>query len=71
MTDPLEPRVIDLESRMAHYERMGDELSSVLAEHGKAIDILNAQVRRLAERLRELEAMATRLPPDDKPPPHY
>lgn len=71
MTDPLEPRIIDLENRAAYYERLGDELSSVVAEHGRTIDILNAQVRRLAERLRELEAMANRLSPDDKPPPHY
>lgn len=70
-TDPLDPRVTDLEIRAAHYERMADEVSSVVAEHGKTIDILNAQVRRLAERLRELEEKAALLPPDDKPPPHY
>ena len=71
MTDPQEKRLIDLEIRAAHYERLGEEMSAVVAEHGKTIGILNAQVRRLAERLRELEEKAALLPPDDKPPPHY
>lgn len=71
MTDPTDKRLTDLEIRAAHFERLEEEVSSVVAEHAKTIDILNAQVRRLAERLRELEEKATLLPPDDKPPPHY
>ena len=70
--DPsLESRLIDLEARLAHHERMAGELSAVLFEQGRTIDLLTAQVRRLRERLAELESGAERSPQDDRPPPHY
>ncbi|MDA8232682.1 MAG: SlyX family protein [Magnetospirillum sp.] len=71
MTEALERRVIELESRLAHHERMAEELSAVLAGQTDAIGSLTAQVRRLAERLRDVEAGWERSPQDDKPPPHY
>lgn len=71
MTDPVESRVIELEIRLAHHERLAEDLSSVMAEQGQVIDRLALQVRRLAERLGELEAGWPRPPQDDKPPPHY
>ncbi|WP_316976328.1 SlyX family protein [Shumkonia mesophila] len=70
MTDPVESRLIDLEIRLAHHERLAEDLSSVMAEQGQVIDRLALQVRRLAERLGDLEA-GWRPPQDDKPPPHY
>ncbi|WP_431854181.1 SlyX family protein [Azospirillum sp.] len=71
MDKAVERRLIDLESRLAHHERMAEELSSVVFEQGRAIDLLTAQVRRLRERLMLLEAGAERSPQDDRPPPHY
>ncbi|MDX9860667.1 MAG: SlyX family protein [Rhodospirillales bacterium] len=71
MTDPVESRLIELEIRLAHHERLADDLSAVLAEQGRAIDQLTQQMRRLAERLGELEAGWPRPSQDDKPPPHY
>jgi len=71
MTDPVESRLIELEIRLAHHERLADDLSAVLAEQGCAIDQLTQQMRRLAERLGELEAGWPRPSQDDKPPPHY
>lgn len=67
----LQARVMELEMRLAHHERMAEELSSVLAEQGKTLDILFERVRRLTGRLREVEAGWDRSPQDDKPPPHY
>lgn len=71
MTDPLERRVVELETRLAHHERMAEELSAVVAEQGRTIEVLTAQVRRLIERVREVEDGWERSPQDDKPPPHY
>ncbi len=71
MDDAVETRLIDLESRLAHHERMGEELSTVVFEQSRAIDLLTAQVRRLKERIAMLEAGVERSPQDDRPPPHY
>lgn len=71
MDEMLERRLIELESRVAHHERMAEDLSSVIADQGRTIDVLNERVRRLIGRLRELEAGWERSPQDDKPPPHY
>jgi SlyX protein len=71
MDDTLEQRLVTLESRLAHHERMAEETSDVLAEQAGLIDRLTREVRRLKERLGEVEAGWDRSPQDDKPPPHY
>ena len=71
MDDAVEARLIELESRIAHYERMAEDLSSVIAEQGRTIDMLTERMRRMTGRMRELEAGWDRSPQDDKPPPHY
>ncbi len=70
MTEPVEARLMEVESRLAHHERMAEELSSVMAEQARAIDVLTLQVRRLTARLEEIEADWERSPADEKPP-HY
>ena len=69
MTD--NPRLTELESRLAHHERTAEDISAILTEQGRAIDSLTLQLRRLSDRITELEAGATSSPPDDQPPPHY
>lgn len=64
-------RVTELESRLAHHERMAEEMSLVLFEQGRIIDQLTARLRRLTQRLGELEAGPSRAPQDERPPPHY
>jgi SlyX protein len=71
MSDTLERRLIDLETRMAHHERMAEELSQVVAEQARTIDGLNRRIRFLTERLTEAEAGWERSPQDERPPPHY
>lgn len=66
-----EARITELERRLAHHERMADDLSAVLAEQGRTIDLLKAQVARLRERLANLEEGWEPSPQDAKPPPHY
>ena len=70
MTDSLDERLVDLESRLAHHESMAEDLSEVVAAQGRTIDSLTQQVRRLTERLLEVEDGLRLLLPD-KPPPHY
>ncbi|MGQ9371114.1 SlyX family protein [Azospirillum sp. ST 5-10] len=66
-----ETRLNELESRLAHHERMAEEMSAVLFEQGRTVERLAAQVRRLTERLLALESGAARAPGDEPPPPHY
>jgi SlyX protein len=61
----------DLETRLTHHERLGEELSDVVAAQDREIARLTLQVRHLAGRLREVEDGPVRAPSDEKPPPHY
>jgi SlyX protein len=69
--DDMHQRLIALETRLTHHERMADEMSDVLAEQQRTIDLLTAQLRRLGERMRDMAAGWSPSPQDDKPPPHY
>lgn len=69
MTD-IEDRLIDLETRLAHHERMTEELSEVIARQDRTIDLLSAQLRRLIGRLQNLEGAVLSVPENQKPP-HY
>lgn len=71
MNEEWESRLIELESRVAHHERMAEELSAVIADQGRTIDLLSAQVRRLRDRVSEVESGWEQSPQDAKPPPHY
>ena len=71
MEKTLEDRLVGLEIRLAHHERMADEMSDVLASQQRSIDLLTLQLRRLRERLQDIDAGPERSPQDDKPPPHY
>lgn len=70
MTDQNDTRLVELESRLAHHERLSEDLSSVIAQQGQEIDNLTRQVRRLIERVEDLEN-ALRSTQGDGPPPHY
>lgn len=64
-------RIDELESRLAHHEKMQEELSTVIAEQGKIIDQLREQARRQNDKLRELADDMSQKAPGDVPPPHY
>jgi len=70
MPESVEDRLIALECRIAHHERMAEELSEVMAAQARTIDALTAQARSLRRRLGEIEA-GVRDPHDEPPPPHY
>jgi len=50
--DDMQQRLIALETRLTYHERMAEELSDVIAEQQRTIDLLTAQLRRLTGRLR-------------------
>ena len=65
-TDPFESRLIELEVRYSHLERLVDELNRVVFEQGKVISGLRAELLRMRSRLDEgNEAIK------DERPPHY
>ncbi len=70
-TKDVESRLIDLETRAAHYERMADDLSEVIAKQSEMLTMLTARIKRLSERLGEVETGWGPSPQDQKPPPHY
>ena len=70
MTD-YEQRLIALESRLTHHERMAEEMSEIIADQQRTIDLLTVQLRRLGDRMRDMAADWSPSPQDDRPPPHY
>jgi uncharacterized coiled-coil protein SlyX len=62
----MEPRLVDLEVRYTHLERDVSELSQVVFEQQRTIDLLK---KELAETRREILAVGQ--PIRNEPPPHY
>ena len=62
----------EIEERLAHLERLADELSTVVAGQAVEIDRLTARVRKLMEReaMREAEGSGGVVLGDERPP-HY
>lgn len=71
MDENTQNRITDLESRLAHYEQMAEDLSSELYRQGQLIDRLMTHVRLLRDRVLEVESGPSRSPQDERPPPHY
>ena len=61
-----------LEERLAHLERLTDELNDVVAAQAREIDRLTARVAMLMEReaMREADGTGGVIVGDEKPP-HY
>lgn len=66
-------RLVDIESRLAHQERMLEELNDALTGQQASIMKLEELCRTLVDRLRDLNAsLAEARPgPGDERPPHY
>ena len=63
-----EQRWADIESRLAHQERMIAELSDVVYRQQQSIDRLEAGLQVALDRVRALSAAR---PEAEPPPPHY
>jgi uncharacterized coiled-coil protein SlyX len=62
----MEPRLVDLEIRYTHLERQYAELSQVVFEQQKALEVVQKELARLRGRLEELGD-----PIVNERPPHY
>lgn len=65
-----EERLLSLEERYCHQERLIEELSGVLHGQQQAIDRLSREVSRLRAQLAEVCDQIAGTPPAEKPP-HY
>jgi SlyX protein len=67
-----EEKLINLEVEIAHQSHKVEELSDVVANQAREIDVLTRRVRMLMERLAEQDlATGSSVPLSDQKPPHW
>jgi SlyX protein len=64
-------RIEALEVRIAHQDRVIEDLNKSVTDQWKQIDGLTKQVARMADRLARLEDNAPSSDAAEPPPPHY
>ena len=69
--DALAERIDNLEMRIAHQDRVIEALDRTVIEQWGKLDQALARIRRLEERLKEIQASNIRDPSEEPPPPHY
>lgn len=69
MTDT--SRLETLETRIAHHERMIDDLNQTITAQWKDIDRLKREIERLVDRVANAEAALGPDPGEEPPPPHW
>jgi SlyX protein len=78
MTRPSDPHASDeqaridaLEIRIAHQDRMIEDLNQTITQQWKDIDRLKREVARLADRMANAEHALGPDPGEEPPPPHW
>lgn len=64
----MEDRIIELEFKMAHQEKLIDELNEVVTGQWRDIDILKKKFVLLNEMIQQLDGKSSEA---DVPPPHF
>lgn len=64
-------RIEALEVRIAHQDRIIEDLNNAVTDQWKQIDALTKQVARMADRLQRVEDSALPSDTPEPPPPHY
>ncbi len=70
MSEPLESRIIDLETQIAHQTRMVEELNEVVTAQAALIDRLQRRLDTLVDGVEELGELVNPGHPVTRPP-HY
>ncbi len=70
-TETLNARIDTLETRVAHQDRMLEDLNVTITAQWKEIENLTRQIARLGDQLQEVRDIGA--PPEgpEPPPPHY
>lgn len=69
--DALAERIDNLEMRIAYQDEVVEILNRTVIEQWGKLDQALARIKRLEERLREIQASNIRDPSEETPPPHY
>jgi len=69
--DPLERRLVELETRLAFQEHAMGELSDALAEARSENQRTSLLLRQMVEELGKVRTSLHDSPVDEPPPPHY
>ena len=64
-------RIEALEMRIAHQDRIIEDLNTSVTEQWKQIEMLTKQLGRFADRLKSIEDNAAVSGEAEPPPPHY
>lgn len=67
----MEQRLIELETKLAFQETTLHELNDIVTAQQEKIDILQAAIQELHERMKSMSEEAVRDLEDEPPPPHY
>jgi SlyX protein len=67
----MEKRIIDLETRIAFYEKTLDELSALIFGQSKEIGFLRQEIERINETVKAAGNNILKDIKDESPPPHY
>jgi SlyX protein len=64
-------RIDAMEMRIAHQERIIEELNNAVTEQWKQIESLTKQIGRVTDRVQSMEENAPSSGEAEPPPPHY
>ena len=67
----MEQRLIELETKLAFQETTLHELNDIVTAQQEKIDILQAAIQELHERMKSMSEEVVRDLKDEPPPPHY
>jgi SlyX protein len=69
--DAADARIESLEARIAHQDRIIEDLNTAVTDQWKQIETLTKQVARMVERLQSVEESVPPSGAPEPPPPHY
>ncbi|MGD8483917.1 MAG: SlyX family protein [Thioalkalispiraceae bacterium] len=66
-----EQRLIEMETKLAFQETTIQELNNIVTKQQNQLDILQAAIQELYDRIKSMSEEAVRDAADEPPPPHY